>query len=194
MGRNEDSKRLADATEHYMKSHGYQSVENRIPYFSANPIPFKGDGAWLKDTTYYFMEQKTHSEGHSGWWSNRTNNLSGHRSLIARRLGICPIGSSDRKKKRQYKWVMIIAQLRSDILKLDRTQLHYSATFAIPATEEDSFRECFEIYNADPIINPFSYWMKHTISRWSDAINWTDKNNQYATNIVLEIGTPNYFL
>lgn len=154
MTRNQDSERLSKAIEKYMNRHMYQNVKNSIPYFSGQPIEFKGDGAWLKDSIYYFMEQKTRSENYSGWWANKSNNLSGHRSLIARRLGINPIGGSDTKKKRKYKWMIIIAQLRNDILKLDRTQFEYSATFSIPISEENSFRECFEKYNADPILNP----------------------------------------
>lgn len=90
--------------------------------------------------------------------------------------------------------MIIIAQLRNDILKLDRTQFNYAAIFSIPMNEEDSFRECFDKYNADPIINPFSYWMKHNLNKWPSAINWNDKNNQPATNIILEIETLNYFL
>ncbi len=194
MSRNEDSVKLSQAIEAYMNSHGYQNVKDSIPYFSSEPMAFKGDGSWSKNLIYYFMEQKTHSESHSGWWVNKTNNLSGHRSLIARRLGINPIGRSDTVRKRQNKWMTIIAQLRNDILKLDRTQFNYAATFSIPIDEEDSFRECFKKYNADPILNPFSYWMKHDLIKWPSPINWNDKNNISATNIILEIGTLNYFL
>jgi len=194
MTRNEDSERLSQAIETYMNSHMYQNVKHSILYFSGQPMKFKGDGAWLKGSIYYFMEQKTHREKYSGWWVDKSNNLSGHRSLIARRLGINPIGRSDTEKKKKYKWMIIIAQLRDYILKLDRTQFEYSVTFSIPKKEEKSFRECFEKYNADPILNPFSYWMKHNLKKWSPTIRWNDKNNQSVTNIILEIKTPNYFL
>jgi hypothetical protein len=90
--------------------------------------------------------------------------------------------------------MIIIAQLRNDILKLDRTQFNYAATFSIPENEEQSFRECFEKYNSDPILNPFSYWMKHNLNKWTSIINWYNKNNSPATNIILEIKTLNYFL
>ena len=125
MRRNEDAYRLAEAIEAYMGGKGYESVKNQIPYFSSGSMVFKGDGAWLRNSVYYLMEQKTYRENHSGWWNNKTNNLSGHRSLIARRFGIDSIGRADTEKKNQFKWMIIIAQLRNDILKLDRTQNTY---------------------------------------------------------------------
>ena len=51
-----------------------------------------------------------------------------------------------------------------------------------------------EKFNVDPILNPFSYWMKYNLKKWSTTIRWRDKNQQSVTNIILEIETRNYFL
>jgi hypothetical protein len=45
--------------------------------------------------------------------------------------------------------MIIISQLRNDILKLDRTQFNYAVTFSIPENEEQFFRECFEKHNSE---------------------------------------------
>lgn len=210
MGASADN--LGKVVENYMTKElsQYELISSKqLPYFN-DYMTFVGDSVWKKrdsEWEYLFMEQKSQEEtidNSSSWWNwnskraandNGHYNLSGYRSMISHLLGIDPTakGQASVQKRKVFKWLQVIAQLRHDVLNLDHSRMSYRAVFAIPSTEYSNFEQCFQFYSKSEILNPLLCHEKVSIVKWPAKLEYEDNKYGKTEIVITEIGVLNFF-
>jgi len=210
MGASADN--LGKAIEDYMtqKLSQYESIPSKkVPYFN-DYMTFVGDSIWKKRDSaweYLFMEHKSREEAtdnSSSWWNwnskrakndNGHYNLSGYRSMISHLLGIDPSArdSASIQKRKVFKWLQVMAQLRHDVFNLDHSRISYRSVFAIPLSEYVNFEQCFQFYSKSEILNPLRCHEKVSIVKWSAKLEYEDNKYGKTDFVITEIDALNFF-
>lgn len=177
---NTDAHNLHESTIQYMKGNGFTESLIKVD-----------DGGWEKDGLLYLIEEKSERESFvpaSSWWKYNKDDLLGQRVLIKEHYR-----TSDKREFHQNKWMIVISQLGKGIVGLSGVSRDYKAIFAIPSNEVDNFREGFERYNSDPLLNKASYGIHVCVVPWPNDYAYTDQRGINTKVKLIEINQKDYF-
>ena len=149
------------------------------------------DGGWEHNNILYFIEIKSERESimpPHNWWKWDKDNLNGQRDYIRNNYKV-----GNYRELHRNKWMIVIAQLRTYILRLSNINRNYRAIFAIPSVETDNFQQGFSRYHANTTLNTATRSITVKLNIWPSVINYEDQRGIQIQASILEIDYDNYF-